>query len=159
MFLLAYHAQNCEPLESPHSVDFLKTDESLLKLFGRNVFEVLLTLFLTLTRVSVKHNFFFVACDNCLRQAHDIVHDCCVRQEKCRSILKHVLKRYDNRKSCLRPVVSLSHATKSHRVNRVNRYDFVACDNGLRQAHDMIYDCCVRQKKCRSILQYRSDVP
>ena len=24
---------------------------------------------------------------------------------------------------------------------------FVACDNGLRQAHDMIYDCCVRQKK------------
>ena len=23
---------------------------------------------------------------------------------------------------------------------------FVACDNGLRQAHDMIYDCCVRQK-------------
>ena len=31
---------------------------------------------------------------------------------KCRSILKHVLKRYDNRKSCLRPVVSLSHATK-----------------------------------------------
>ena len=58
MFLLAYHTKNCEPLESPHSVDFLKTDESLLKLFGRNVFEVLLTLFLTLTRVSVKHNFF-----------------------------------------------------------------------------------------------------
>ena len=28
---------------------------------------------------------------------------------------------------------------------------FVACDNGLRQTHDMIYDCCVRQKKCRSI--------
>ena len=23
---------------------------------------------------------------------------------------------------------------------------FVACDNGSRQAHDMIYDCCVRQK-------------
>ena len=64
------------------------------------------------------HGTIFVACDNCLRQAHDIVHDCCVRQEKCRSILKHVLKRYDNPKSCLRPVVSLSHATKSHRVNR-----------------------------------------
>ena len=64
------------------------------------------------------HGTIFVACDNCLRQAHDIVHDCCVRQEKCRSILKHVLKRYNNRKSCLRPVVSLSHATKSHRVNR-----------------------------------------
>ena len=30
---------------------------------------------------------------------------------------------------------------------------FVACDNGLRQAHDMIY-CCVRQKKCRSILKH-----
>ena len=41
-----------------------------------------------------------------------MVYDCRVRQEKCRSILKHVLKRYDNRKSCLRPVVSLSHATK-----------------------------------------------
>ena len=41
-----------------------------------------------------------------------------VRQKKCRSILKHVLKRCDNRKSCRRPVVSLSHATKSYRVNR-----------------------------------------
>ena len=29
---------------------------------------------------------------------------------------------------------------------------FLACDNGLRQAHDMIYDRCVRQKKCRSLL-------
>ena len=43
----------------------------------------------------------FVACDNGLRRAHDMIYDCCVRQEKCRSILKHVLKRYDNRKSCL----------------------------------------------------------
>ena len=32
--------------------------------------------------------------------------------EKCRSILKHFLKRCDNRKSCRRPVVNLSHATK-----------------------------------------------
>ena len=47
-----------------------------------------------------------------------MIYDCCVRQKKCRSILKHVLKRYDNRKSCRRPVVSLSHATKSYRVNR-----------------------------------------
>ena len=47
-----------------------------------------------------------------------MVYDCCVRQKKCRSILKHVLKRCDNRKSCRRPVVSLSHATKSYRVNR-----------------------------------------
>ena len=59
----------------------------------------------------------FVACDNGLRQAHDMIYDC-VRQKKCRSILKHVLKRCDNRKSCRRPVVSLSHATKSYRVNR-----------------------------------------
>ena len=37
---------------------------------------------------------------------------------------------------------------------RFTRYDFVACDNGLRQAHDMIYDCCVRLQKCRSILKH-----
>ena len=60
----------------------------------------------------------FVACDNGLRQAHDMIYDCCVRQKKCRSILKHALKRCDNRKSCRKPVVSLSHATKSYRVNR-----------------------------------------
>ena len=53
-----------------------------------------------------------------LRQAHDMIYDCCVRQKKWRSLLKHVLKRCDNRKSCRRPVVSLSHATKSYRVNR-----------------------------------------
>ena len=47
-----------------------------------------------------------------------MIYDCCVRQKKCRSILNHVLKRGDNRKSCRRPVVSLSHATKSYRVNR-----------------------------------------
>ena len=41
-----------------------------------------------------------------------MIYDCCARQKKCRSILKHVLKRCDNRKSCRRPVVSLSHATK-----------------------------------------------
>ena len=45
-------------------------------------------------------------------------YDCPVRQGKCRSILKHVLKRCDNRKSCRRPVVSLSHASKLHCVNR-----------------------------------------
>ena len=52
------------------------------------------------------------------RQAYDMTYDC-------RSVLKHVLKCYDifsdvnnNRKSCRRPVVSLSHATKSYRVNR-----------------------------------------
>ena len=64
------------------------------------------------------HGTIFVACGNGLRQAHDMIYDCCVRQKKCRSILKHVLKRCDNRKSCRRPVVSLSHATKSYRVNR-----------------------------------------
>ena len=36
-----------------------------------------------------------------------MIYDCCVRQKKCRSILKHVLKRCDNRKSCRRPVVML----------------------------------------------------
>ena len=58
------------------------------------------------------HGTIFVACDNGLRQAHDMIYDCCVRQKKCPGILKHVLKRCDNRKSCRRPVVSLSHATK-----------------------------------------------
>ena len=58
------------------------------------------------------HGTIFVACDNGLRQAHDMIYDCCVRQKKCRSILKHVLKRCDNRKSCRRPVASLLHATK-----------------------------------------------
>ena len=47
-----------------------------------------------------------------------MIYNCCVRQKKCRRILKHVLKRCDNRKSCRRPVASLSHATKSYRVNR-----------------------------------------
>ena len=41
-----------------------------------------------------------------------MIYDCCVRQKKCCSILKHVLKRCDNRKSCRKPVVSLSHAKK-----------------------------------------------
>ena len=70
------------------------------------------------------HGTIFVACDNGLRQANDMIYDCFVRQEKCRSILKHVLKRYDNRKSCLRPVVSLSHATK-----------IAPCKSALRYAH------------------------
>ena len=64
------------------------------------------------------HGTIFVACDKGLRQAHDMIYDCCVRQKKCRSILKHGLKPCDNRKSCRRPVVSLSHATKSYGVNR-----------------------------------------
>ena len=58
------------------------------------------------------HGTIFAACDNGLRQPHDMTYDCCVCQKICRSILKQVLKRYDNRKSCLRPVTSLSHATK-----------------------------------------------
>ena len=63
----------------------------------------------------------FVACDNGLRHAHDMIYDCCVRQKKCRSILKHVLKRCDNRKSCRRPVVSLSHATKIVKTSDLKR--------------------------------------
>ena len=58
------------------------------------------------------HGTIFVACSNGLRQAHDMIYSCCVRQKTCRSILKHALKRCCNRKSCRRPVVSLSHATK-----------------------------------------------
>ena len=62
------------------------------------------------------HGTIFVACDNDLRQAHDMIYDCCVSQKKYRSILKHVLKRCDNRKSCRRPVVSLLHATNYRTV-------------------------------------------
>ena len=68
------------------------------------------------------HGTIFVACDNGLRQAHDMTYDCCVRQKKCRSSLKHVLKRCDSRKSCRRPVVSLSRATKT-----------VPCKSALRR--------------------------
>ena len=68
------------------------------------------------------HGTIFVACDNGLRQAHDMIYDCCVRQKECRSILKHVLKRCDNRKSYRRPVVRLSHATK-----------IVPCKSALRK--------------------------
>ena len=55
-----------------------------------------------------------------LRQTYD----CRVRHKKCRTILNHVLKRCDNRsrtesiENVVSPVVSLSHATKSYRVNR-----------------------------------------
>ena len=40
----------------------------------------------------------------------------CVRENVV--VLKHILKHCDNCKSCRRPVVRLSHAPKSHRVNR-----------------------------------------
>ena len=49
-----------------------------------------------------------------LKTGLQLVYDCRVR----RSILKHVLKHCDNRKSCHRPVVSFSPAPKSHSVNR-----------------------------------------
>ena len=47
----------------------------------------------------------FVACDK-LTTGLQLVCDCRVRQKKCRSILKNVLKRCDNRKSCRRPVLT-----------------------------------------------------
>ena len=50
-----------------------------------------------------------------------MIYDCCVRQKKCRSILKHVLKRYDNRKSCRKPVVMLVACDK-----------IVSCKSALR---------------------------
>ena len=61
------------------------------------------------------HGTIFVACENGLQLARDMTYNCCVREKKCRSILKHGLKRCGNCKSCrtCRPVVmSLSHATK-----------------------------------------------
>ena len=87
------------------------------------------------------HGTIFVACDNGLRQAHDMICDCCVRQKKCRSILKHVLKCCDNRKSCRRPVVSLSHATK-----------IVPCKSALRDTREM------RHNIFTSIILVLSDV-
>ena len=46
-----------------------------------------------------------------------MIYNCCVRQKKCHSILKHVLKCCGNRKSCPVPVASLLDAPKSYRVN------------------------------------------
>ena len=57
------------------------------------------------------HGTIFVSCDKLTTGLrHDLRLVC--TSEKCRSILKHVLKRCGNRKSCRRPAVSLSHATK-----------------------------------------------
>ena len=57
------------------------------------------------------HGTIFVSCDKLTTGlGHDLRLVC--TSEKCRSILKHVLKRCGNRKSCRRPAVSLSHATK-----------------------------------------------
>ena len=63
----------------------------------------------------------FVSCDKLTTGlGHDLRLVC--TSEKCRSTLKHVLKRYGNRKSCRRPAVSLSHATK-----------IVTCKSALRR--------------------------
>ena len=72
-----------------------------------------------------------------------MIYDCCVRQKKCRSILKHVLKRCDNRKSCRRPLVSLSHATKSYRVNRT----LVTCFGFLIYPKSLKIFCIVPESK------------
>ena len=107
------------------------------------------------------------------RQAYDMTLRLSQRFKTCFKMLRHFCRRtqqsYIMSWACRKP---LSHATKSYRVNRplkcydifsdvhnnrkgrFTRYDFVACDNGLRQAHDMIYDCCVRLQKCRSILKH-----
>ena len=63
------------------------------------------------------HSTIFVAC-NKLTTGLLLVYNCCVCQGKYCSILKHVLKRCDNRKSCRRPVESLSYASKLHCVNQ-----------------------------------------
>ena len=57
------------------------------------------------------HGTIFVSCDKLTTGLrHDLRLVC--TSEKCRSILKHVLKRCGNRTSCRRSVVGLSHATK-----------------------------------------------
>ena len=56
------------------------------------------------------HGTIFVSCDKLTTGLrHDLRLGC--TSEKCRSILKHVLKRCSNRKSCRRPAVSLSHGS------------------------------------------------
>ena len=71
----------------------------------------------------------------------------------CRRILKHVLKSYDifcdvhdsckrvvgliyTKQTCRRPVVTLSHATKSYRVNRPLRATYTVRLCRMRQAYD-----------------------
>ena len=56
-----------------------------------------------------------------------MIYDCCVRQKKCRSILKHVLKRCDNRKSCRRPVVMLVACDK-----------IVSCKSALKEMYNVL---------------------
>ena len=72
-----------------------------------------------------------------LRQAHDMIYDCCARQEKCRSILKHVLKRCDNRKSCRRPVIACRMRQKSYHVNRPLRSFLPRRSQRKRQYHKL----------------------
>ena len=83
------------------------------------------------------HGTIFVACDNGLRQAHDMIYDCCVRQKECRSILKHVLKRCDNRKSCRRPVIACRMRQKSYRVNQPLRSFLPRRSQRKRQYHKL----------------------
>ena len=63
------------------------------------------------------HAFTFYSCG---LPSWSAIHDVCVTcAKKCAVAMgANVLKRCNNRKSCRRPVVSLSHATKSYRVNR-----------------------------------------
>ena len=57
------------------------------------------------------HDTIFVSCDKLTTGLrHDLRLVC--TSKKCRSILKHILKRCGNRKSCRKPVVSFSHETK-----------------------------------------------
>ena len=97
-----------------------------MKMFGKCKLVILNDVFVDVPSIKSRkshsfwadlHGTIFVACDK-LTTGLQLVYDCRVRQRKCRGILKHVLKRCDNRKSCRKPVVSLSHAPKSHRVNR-----------------------------------------
>ena len=87
------------------------------KKLGEKLLEKLQSVTMSLnTRWADLHGAIFVAC-NMLKTGLQILYDCRVPQRKCGSILKHVLKRCDSRKSCRRPVVGLSYAPKSHRGN------------------------------------------
>ena len=104
--------QNCEHLQALAQYDAdinLKTNLHFLGTIKKTRAQ-------TLLRADL-HGTIFVPCDKFTTGLH-LVYDCRVRQKKCRSILKHFVKRCDNRKSGRRPVVSLSHAPKSHPVNR-----------------------------------------
>ena len=79
------------------------------------------------------HGTIFVSCDKLTTGLrHDLRLVC--TSEKCFGILKQVLKRCGNRKSCRRPAVSFSHATKIVTCNSALR---VSYHTFLRRRHEL----------------------